>query len=287
MSNIKSIAPWFGGKRTMAPDIVRELGPHQAYWEPFCGSMAVLFSKQASQQETVCDLHGELINLARVLAGQHAYELYERAFRILASTELYLEFRDVDPPEDSVGRALRFIVISWLGRSGNSGTKHCNSGPSIRFTPGGGSTSTRWRSAVESIPWWHQRLRDVLILHCDAFEVLPKIADQAGIAIYVDPPYVHDSRAKGGTRYEHEFTDEQHFQLAAILRQFQRARIVVSHYDCDLVRELFDGWTFLSHARHKHLHVQNRRGMGRCEAPELLIVNGPSFAASDDQSLFW
>lgn len=26
---IKAIAPWFGGKRTMAPDIVKELGQHK------------------------------------------------------------------------------------------------------------------------------------------------------------------------------------------------------------------------------------------------------------------
>ena len=37
---IKALAPWFGGKRTLAPRIVAELGPHRAYWEPFCGSLA-------------------------------------------------------------------------------------------------------------------------------------------------------------------------------------------------------------------------------------------------------
>lgn len=66
-AKIKAIAPWFGGKRTMAPAIVTELGKHSQYFEPFCGSMAVLFAKKPSQKETVNDLHGDLINLARVL----------------------------------------------------------------------------------------------------------------------------------------------------------------------------------------------------------------------------
>ena len=39
---IRSIAPWYGAKRTIASWIVEELGSHGAYWEPFCGSMAVL-----------------------------------------------------------------------------------------------------------------------------------------------------------------------------------------------------------------------------------------------------
>lgn len=39
---IGAVAPWFGGKRTLAPRIVEALGPHKAYVEPFCGSCAVL-----------------------------------------------------------------------------------------------------------------------------------------------------------------------------------------------------------------------------------------------------
>jgi len=50
---IGALAPWFGGKRSMAADIVRELGPHTQYFEPFCGSMAVLMAKPPAQKETV------------------------------------------------------------------------------------------------------------------------------------------------------------------------------------------------------------------------------------------
>lgn len=285
MRTLGGIAPWFGSKRTMAPDIVRELGPHRAYWEPFCGSMAVLFAKEPSQQETVCDLHGELINLARVLASEDAYSLYEKSARILASTELYCEYRDADPPKEPLDRALRYLCMSWLGRNGISGTKRYNYSPSVRFTTGGGSTATRWRSAVESIPAWHERLRNVLILQRDAFAVLAELPDQNDIAIYIDPPYVNASRARG-SQYEHDFTEEQHAELARILGRFRRARVVVSYYDCNDVRGLYDGWTFLCHARQKNLHVQNKRGMGRCEAPEVLIINGPSFTKPDQQSLF-
>ena len=74
---IKAIAPWFGGKRAMAPAIVAELGKHTQYFEPFCGSMAVLFAKPPSQKETVCDLHGDLINLANVLQSDQSRELYD------------------------------------------------------------------------------------------------------------------------------------------------------------------------------------------------------------------
>ena len=68
---IGAIAPWFGGKRTMAPAIVKQLGTSfKQYFEPFCGSMAVLFSMEARGFETCNDLHGDLINLAKVLASE-------------------------------------------------------------------------------------------------------------------------------------------------------------------------------------------------------------------------
>ncbi len=64
---IKALAPWFGSKRTLAPRIVEAIGKHTVYWEPFAGSMAVLFSKPQVSAETVNDLHGDLVNLARCI----------------------------------------------------------------------------------------------------------------------------------------------------------------------------------------------------------------------------
>ena len=269
---VKSIAPWFGGKRAMAKRIVELLGDHSAYWEPFCGSMAVLFAKPPSAQETVCDLHGDLINLAHVLASDDAVALYERLCRILPCTGLYQQWRDAAPPSSPLDRAVWFMVISWMGRNGTSGTYRSNYQPSIRFTPGGGSTSTRWRSAVESIPAWHERLRNVLIVNRDAFEVLEKIADDTRVAIYADPPYVASSTS-GSSRYKHDFTADDHSRLAESLGRFKRARVVVSYYDCETVRALYDGWTFVECSRQKNLHVQNKRGTASCVAPELLITN--------------
>lgn len=87
---ITSLVPWFGSKRRLASRIVAELGDHRAYWEPVCGSMATLLSKPRASQETVNDLHGDLINLARCV--QHAGvgpRLYRRLRRVLCSDAEY------------------------------------------------------------------------------------------------------------------------------------------------------------------------------------------------------
>lgn len=299
-AKIKAIVPWFGGKRTMAPVIARQLGQHAQYFEPLCGSMAVLFAKEPSRQETVNDLHGDLINLARVLQDpQAAPVLYERLQTVLFS-ESFLrdaaEHLDDEsslslivahkPAADSLSieRAYWYFLASWMMRNGVAGTARMGYQVAVRWTKGGGSPTTRFRNAIESIPAWHERLRNVVILRRDAFGIMDRFEDCEGTAIYVDPPYMASSRSGygNGSKYKHEFEHDNplfgddHRRLAEILRAYKQARIVVSYYDCPAVRELYDGWTFIEHTRQKHLHAKNGRGARPKDAPELLILNGPA-----------
>ncbi len=293
---IGAIAGWFGGKRTMAPLIVHQLGAKfKQYFEPFCGSMAVLFAMEQRGFETVNDLHGDLINLARVLQSSGAYELYDRTMRTLVCEHLLEQAEQelATPVIDrydlySVERAYWYFVASWMGRNGVAGTAATDYQLAVRWTPNGGSPATRFRSCVESIPAWHRRLQNVVILRRDAFDIIPKLDDHEHTAIYVDPPYPAESRGGGkgpgshsGT-YLHEFTHDtlygdDHERLANMLREFKRARVVVSTYDCPRYRELYAGWTFIDCARMKNLHQQNGRGVRSKVAPEVLITNGPEY----------
>lgn len=312
---IKAIAPWFGGKRTLAPDIVAELGEHTQYFEPFCGSMAVLFAKKRSQKETVNDLHGDLVNLAWVLQSiDEAEQLYDRCSRTVMSEGLLEQARDVleddsarsivacfsesVPAAVRVERAYWYFIASWMGRNGTAGTERLDYQIAVRWTRSGGSPTVRFKNAVESIPAWHDRLRNVVVLRRDAFRFIDRFEDAVGTAVYVDPPYPAETRSNigdgdgvaskggGGGRYLHEFRhnagalfdgEDDHARLASALRTYKHARIVVSTYDCERYRRLYEGWTFIGKARHKHLHAQNGRGARQKLAPELLIVNGRSF----------
>lgn len=285
---IKAIAPWFGGKRTLAPRIVAELGEHRAYWEPFCGSMAVLLVKPVSTFETVNDLHGDLINLARVLADEdRAVDLYARLSRMLMHEDLFhaaaarwrshgiVEAGDLPDVE----RAYDFFVCSWMGRNGVAGTSSYNQGFCVRYTKNGGHAATRWVSAIESIPEWHRRLSRVTILNRDAFELLPRIEDAKGVVMYVDPPYL-----RKGARYVHDFRDgfmdraNDHERLAESLRRFRRTRVVVSYYDDPALAALYPGWTKVMTPTTKALVNQGARDKsGATIAPEVLLINGPSY----------
>lgn len=285
---IKAIAPWFGSKRTLAPLIVAELGPHAAYWEPFAGSLAVLLAKPLSSSETVNDLHGELINLARVLRDREtAFELYGALLRFVMHEGLFHEAaehyrtrgRRPAPEEPDVQRAIEMMVCSWFGRNGVAGTESYNQGFCVRYTKNGGPAATRWRSCVDSIPAWHHRLRGVTILNRDAFTLLERVEDADRVCIYVDPPYL----AKGA-KYVHDFEAADHHRLAALLRRFDHARVVVSYYDAPRLAELYPGWTKRKLDVSKSLVNQDMRGGGGAvKAPEVLLLNGPSLVERADE----
>lgn len=294
---ITALAPWFGGKRNLAATIAAELGDHRAYWEPCCGSMAVLLAKDACSYETVNDLHGDLINLARVIADDDlAPRLYARLQRTLMAEDLVIEAGDrtrveYDDDGPDLPRAYDYFLASWASRNGVSGTdiERNIRTPAVRWTANGGAGPTRWAAAVESLPWWHYRLRRVLILRRDLFDVLEKIDDQAGGAVYIDPPYLLEGHRTGSTRYIHEFDPGQHTRLAKSVARFARARIVISYYDAPGLDALYppNRWTRRTLPTiKKNLSNCHSRGEGsRPEAPEVLLINGSSYAA-DEGGLF-
>ncbi len=285
---IGAVSPWFGGKRSLAPTIIEELGKHRAYWEPACGSMAVLLAKEPSSHETVNDLHGDIVNLARVIQSDAAVALYDRLQRTLMAEPLVQEagkYMATPYESDTIDsdRAYWYFVASWAGRNGVAGTKRTNYQMAVRWTAGGGSGAVRFRSAVESLPWWHRRLQSVEILRRDLFQVLPRIADAEGTVIYLDPPYLKGGGRSGSQDYLYEFGGGDHSNLAKELCRFEKARVVVSYYDDPQLNDLYPGWTKRLVYRQKNLHVQNRRGSQKYTAPEVLLINGESYATGETQ----
>jgi DNA adenine methylase len=292
---IGALAPWYGSKRTLAPTIVGELGQHSCYWEIFCGSCSALFAKPRVTYETVNDLHGDLVNLALVVQQPSAAEdLYGRAARTLFHEDLLPVAKqkltgELLPESPDVDRAYWYLVFSWMSLNGISGTPLNRTGTfAVRYSASGGNGATRWRSVVESIPDWHERLIGVQILRRDAFEILANIDDSPKTCIYVDPPYITK-----GAKYVHDFADEaEHRRLAELLARFAKARVVVSYYAHPLLEEIYAGWTVVACSVAKSMNVFRalrdvgridvvnsgmRDQKGRTEAPEILLVNGTSY----------
>lgn len=282
---ITAIAQWYGGKRTLAPRIIAELGKHRAYWEPFCGGISVILSKAPCSMETVNDLHGDLINLARVVADSRlGPQLFRRLRRTLFCEQALIDAREYlrIRPEARPGsnayleQAYAYFIRGWMGRGGCQGTSTdaTRSFP-LRFTANGGSAAKRFASAVDSIPAWSRRMRNVTILNRDGFELLDNIDDAPSTVIYLDPPYFVK-----GAKYAFDFQQADHERLQTVIRRFKKARVVVSYYDHPNIRDLYEGWTFVDCTMTKALVSQGARDKDNItKAPEVLIINGPSYTA--------
>jgi DNA adenine methylase len=273
---IKAIAPWFGGKRNLAPTIVKLLGKHRVYWEPFCGGMSVLLSKPPCVMETVNDLNGDVVNLARVIQNEDmVVELFSRLAHTLMSEQLFCEAAeryhqrgyggDCQPDLEA---AFDYCLCSWLGRNGVAGTQSYNQGFCVRYTANGGHAAKRFQSVLESIPAWYHRLRNVTILCRDAFELIPRIDDKEETAIYVDPPYIVK-----GAKYVHDFVPEDHIRLAELLYRFKETKVVVSYYQHPRLAELYPDWEQHEIEVSKALAHQGQRGENDTKAIEVLLVN--------------
>jgi DNA adenine methylase len=298
-----------GGTRGLAERIVAEvLGPDGRapafFCEPFCGSMAVSLAMPAVATHVVNDLHADLVNFARVLASDGLWQrMVSKAERTLSCEQLY---RDAHAdmmwctrPTQVTGevaeglyqrcedeRKLRwawaFFVLSWLGPNGMAGTEHA-ARFCVRWGPGGGDPATRLRSAAEALPGFVEKLRRFTITSRDGLEVIGSVQDKPGVALYVDPPYTRETRVAGA--YRHDFEDhggatllgaeDDHDRLAAALRRFKHARVVVSYEDCPRVRELYAGWRVVEVTQHKNTgNAGGGGGGGGSSAPEILLVNG-------------
>lgn len=277
---IKSLAPWYGAKRkkVISDKIIFLLGKPKLFVEPFCGSCAVSLSIPFQPStHIVNDLHSDLINVARCLAEQGEL-LVEKVSNMLFCEDLFLfnvnKLNTQHFIMPDLDRAAAYLYVSWCGVNGFAGTVQEIQKPRFakRYSASGGDGAKRWISVMDSMPLWQQKMRRWTILNDDAFTVLKKIKDDESTSVYVDSPYHQQARSQA--KYVHDFTQEQHEELEESLRRFNKARLVISHYDCEAIRDLYTpekGWLIDECSMTKN--IANATGK-TSEAPELLITRG-------------
>lgn len=286
-SEVKALAPWMGAKRTLAPRIVNQIGPHKFYVEPFCGSLSVLLAKPQSNKELAGDVHEEVGNLVDILKDEPASKrLFSELSKVPMCESIQQEADERYPLEKNPYRRAKYwLISSWMNRNGFSGTEKAEKGFAVRYTTNGGCPAKRWRSVVDTIPWWVERLRNVTFVKRDAFTYLGKLDDRPTTVVYADIPYPIETRNKS-TLYAHDFYEKnavnpmeterkKHEELASLFNEYLHARIIVSSYDCPMIREIYADWNVLPVATNKQLSQSSKRNKAKSgtNAPELLFIN--------------
>ena len=230
---------YFGGKRdTHLPFILPLIdgAKHKHYVEPFFGCGGVFFNKQAVKMETLNDIDDEIVNFFTCLRDKPKRLIRACSLTPYARTE----FNECKAAigGDEIERARRFVFLIM----GSVMRTHLIKGTSFsRNICGNGNNRPKsFRECWLSLHEMADRMTHAYIENKDGIKLITKF-DERDVLLYIDPPYLYETRTSAKESYRHETTIELHRLLCGALNGLKRARFVLSGYDSPLyVDELSD-----------------------------------------------
>ncbi len=253
---------YFGGKWRIATWIMDQFPPHTTYVEPFCGGASILFRKQPSQYEVLNDLNSNIITFFDVLRSRPD-DLISVLQMTPYSREEHRRAHDdvsVDHPDRPLEVARRFYIRSR--QSFGAGEGEYSTGWRFQRDAKRGSSCVEEWNKTEHLLLAAKRLKSVQIECDDALSTIERF-DNPKTLFYVDPPYTFDTRHSDEHRYAHELTDNQHIDLADVLKSVQ-GMVLISGYDSPLYQDLYKGWRCIQ---------KETRTNGNNEATESLWIS--------------
>lgn len=255
---------YHGGKFRLAPWIMKFMPPHGCYVEPFGGAAGVLIQKPRAYAEVYNDLDGDVVNFFRVVRDPVTREQLQQACALTpyARAEFDLAW---EPTDDPVERARRTAVRAAMG-FGSAGATKGTTGFRIDTRRKHGTAQDNWVDYPPTVAAVGRRFEHVLIENRPAIDVMLQ-HDSPSTLHFVDPPYVHETRAmrtKGG--YRHELDDDDHEELIDVLEALQ-GMVLLCGYDSPLYANRLRGWRCESTA------ARISGGRGTAMREEMLWMN--------------
>ncbi|KQR75735.1 DNA adenine methylase [Rhizobium sp. Leaf341] len=229
VGNTQPPAAWIGGKRTLAPRLVKMIAeiPHTTYAEPFVGMGGVFFRRRsAPRHEVINDRNGDIVNLFRILQRHYPQFMDCLKFQITSRRE-FERLKACNPSTlTDLERAARFIYLQKLAFGGKV------SGQNFGVIHDGGArfNLTRLAPLLEDV---HERLSGVVIENLDWLAFIDRY-DRPGALFYLDPPYFGNEGDYGPGLFGRDQFEVMADRLAKLKGNF-----VLSINDVPQTREMF------------------------------------------------
>jgi DNA adenine methylase len=269
MARDSRIISYYGGKHTMAPELIKMMPKHDAFFEGFAGSLAVFFRKPKVKFNCVNDFDKDLANLYYVCSKKELFDEFQNsAFFLIQSRDIYDIIRTrinqkkkyiTIPDVERAAEYFFFIRNSFNNRPGTSLSKNVS----------------KWDTDIlTEIEWGRKKLDNVLVENMDIVKLIEKHWRVKNALWFLDPPYWV---ANGTTYYGHVFNEYDHTRFlngVNQLRENPTNNIMITYDDHPKIRELFSDYYI------KEIGVKYTSTDETIDTNEIIISN---FKIEDDQ----
>ena len=239
MKNHLNLVSWFGGKYPHLSWLIDQFPAGNYHFVDLMTGSANVALNVNYPLVTINDLNGEVVNLFKVLRD-HENEFTRRVYFTPFSREELYSIIDSDPTDDIIERARRYFVRCQLGYGANgSQNNHKGAGFEYKLHKSNYYRVDNWNLKLKKLASIASKLRSFQIESVDALILIEKL-DKPSNFIYVDPPYLMQTRSSG-KRYKHEVDEQWHERLSEKLNALQHANFAISGYDHSIYDKLYDG----------------------------------------------
>lgn len=208
------------------------------YCEPMCAGASVFLNKEPASHEVINDIDRGLICVYKAMRDEPK-EFIDRLKRV-KYTELAFKkalHQAGESFDDYIDHAVNEYMLRRMSRGGMKKAFAW----SDRLRGGQPGDVNAWETMLAELPRIAERVKNTVILNKSVFDVI-KIWDEEDTLMYLDPPYLHETRSDGATNvYEHEMSVEDHINLLALAKNC-RSKVIISGYSAPLYNRTLKGW---------------------------------------------
>lgn len=225
---------YWGAKVRMAPWILDYLPEHNHYVEACAGSAALMAIKEPVDLETLNDTYEEITNFWKVLRNpETCAELIDKVAFTPYSLQEFQNALTVHPTTPTEQAWMFLIRMQMAVVPGKTGWSYCKTGATGKKANKPG----RWANMPELLQVTAQRFQKVQITNWDILDLINRL-DAPGVLIFVDPPYLEETRPNStGTKSAYTEDEFPHRDFIEAAIHAQHASFAITHYPHPLYDE--------------------------------------------------
>ena len=239
---------YFGGKSYLKSKLKDYVPSHTTRLAPFFGAGSFELSLEPNgTREVYNDIYKTLINFYRVVQTEDLFNKFARLVELTPFSDFEFEKSKVQLAFTNFSEefGMESIEIAWAffvnNRMSRGGVGQDYATPTKRLRRNINENVSAYLSAVDGLYDLHERLKYCEMRSLDFRDFIIKY-DTEDAFLYLDPPYLKETRVAG--EYPYEMSEADHVELLTLLTNV-KSKFMLSGYDNPIYDDFSNrlGWT--------------------------------------------